>query len=168
VLFLMNNAAGPDELVAALGAERVMPVRFVAVPVGEVDGRITERTRQVASLLDAMRDKLTRIRTAMDAWLVTHVSALAGILGVYAAEVGLFGHAAQARDEVQHLLWEFRARVSPGGEATAPLDRLAAFVDESVPPMPEGRSDLPPRWGSLLALGGTAAAVAATRLANKR
>jgi dihydroorotate dehydrogenase subfamily 2 len=249
VLFLMNNAAGPAELVAALGAGRVMvgfpssagyrdghvvrvmPTRLVAIPIGEVDGRVTERTRRVAALLDTMRDKHVRIRTDMDAWLVTHVSALAAVLGVYAAgvdpsryartrdaivlglrarveamraqraagipvrpaslallpwmpepvgvamvgamarsrflEVGIFGHAAQARDEIRHLLAEFRERVAPGGIATPALDRLADYVDKDVQPMPDGRSELPMRWGSLAALGAAALVVAGVRSYRK-
>jgi hypothetical protein len=137
ILFLMNNAAGPDELTAALGTDRVMvgfpssggyrdghvmrvmPVRLASIPLGETGGRVTERTRRVAALLDTMRDKHTQIRTDMDAWLVTHVSA------------------------------------------------LAAHVDPAVRFMPDGSSELPLRWGGLLALGGAAATVAAARLVSK-
>ena len=117
VLFLMNNPAGPDELVDVLGADRVMMgfptsggffeghrVRYVdprrsPIPVGEVDGRVTERTRQVAALLESMPDKSVQIRTDMDAWLVTHLTALMANLGVYAA--GLDGQRfADTRDAV--------------------------------------------------------------------
>jgi hypothetical protein len=132
----MNNASGPDELTAALGADRVMvgfpssggylgghvmrviPVRLASIPLGETDGRVTERTRRVAALLDTIRDNHTQIRTDMDAWLVTHVS-----------------------------LDEFRERVVPGGVATPPLDRLAAHVDQAVRSMPGGSRELPLRWG---------------------
>jgi len=74
VLFLMNNAAGPGELVEALGKERVL-IGFpgsagyfegyvihcltgteddqATVPFGEVDGCVTEGARQVACILDS-------------------------------------------------------------------------------------------------------------------
>ena len=73
ILFLMNNVAGPDKLIEALGAERVK-IGFLAsagyrdgpvihclarteahkmpVLIGEIDGRITERTRTIAAALE--------------------------------------------------------------------------------------------------------------------
>lgn len=97
VLFLMNNAAGPGELVAALGRERVLlgfPMSAgyreghiihclagteddkATIPIGEVDGRITERTRQVARVLETAPGYQVEIRTDMDAWLKYHVALL--------------------------------------------------------------------------------------------
>jgi 2-dehydropantoate 2-reductase len=97
VLFLMNNAAGPGELVQALGRERVL-IGFPyaagylrghivhclagaegderAVPFGEVDGRITDRTRWVAQVLASAPGFSARIRTDMDVWLKYHVALL--------------------------------------------------------------------------------------------
>ncbi len=97
ILFLMNNAAGPDALVAALGKERVL-TGFPAsagyreghvihcltgteeesypIPFGEVDGRITERTRRIAAALDAAPGFKAEIRTDMDAWHKYHVALL--------------------------------------------------------------------------------------------
>jgi 2-dehydropantoate 2-reductase len=98
VLFLHNNAAGPGELVAALGQERVLlgfpmsagmfvdghVVRClagtekepVAIPIGEVDGSISERLRQVGAWLSAMPGYRVELRTDMDAWLKCHVALL--------------------------------------------------------------------------------------------
>ncbi len=102
ILFLMNNAAGPREWVEALGVDRVMvgiptsggyrigPVmRILAVPqaplpIGEVDGRITERAQEVATFLGRMRDTRVQVRPDMDAYLVSHVGALAGNMGMFA------------------------------------------------------------------------------------
>ena len=98
VLFLMNNAAGPGELVQALGAERVMmgfpmaagyrrgnvvhylvgakPGKKVLIPIGEVDGRITPRLQHVGRILASMNGFDAELRTDMDAWLKTHVALL--------------------------------------------------------------------------------------------
>jgi ketopantoate reductase len=97
VLFLMNNAAGPGALVEALGQERVL-IGFPGsagyreghavhcltgteddkayVPFGEVDGRITGRTGEVASILESAPGFGAQIRTDMDAWLKYHVALL--------------------------------------------------------------------------------------------
>lgn len=97
VLFLGNNAAGPDAYVDALGRERVLigfpnaagygeghVIHYLAgteddptsVPFGEVDGRVTDRTRQVARILESAPGFGAEIRTDMDAWLKCHVALL--------------------------------------------------------------------------------------------
>ena len=97
VLFLMNNAAGPGALVEALGQERVLigfpnaagyreghAVHCLSgteddkayVPFGEVDGRITARTREVARILESAPGFGAEIRTDMDTWLKYHVALL--------------------------------------------------------------------------------------------
>jgi ketopantoate reductase len=98
ILFLMNNAAGPDALTAALGKERVLmgfpmaagfrrgykvhylvgggPEKPARIPIGEVDGSIRSRTRIVAAVLGTMEGVEAEIRTDIDAWLKTHVALL--------------------------------------------------------------------------------------------
>jgi len=97
VLFLLNNAAGPGEFVAALGKQRVLTgfpaaagyreghiVHVLAgteqekspIPFGEVDGTITPRTRMIALILDSMPGFEADIRTDMDAWSKYHVALL--------------------------------------------------------------------------------------------
>jgi hypothetical protein len=98
VLFLMNNAAGPGELIQALGRERVMmgfpmaagyrrghvvhylvgakPGKEVLIPIGETDGCITPRLQQVGRILASMNGFDAELRTDMDAWLKTHVALL--------------------------------------------------------------------------------------------
>lgn len=97
VLFLCNNAAGPGAFVEALGKERVLigfpnsagyreghvihcltgtPQDKANVPFGEVDGRITDRTREVARILESAPGFGAAIRTDMDAWLKYHVALL--------------------------------------------------------------------------------------------
>jgi 2-dehydropantoate 2-reductase len=97
VLFLMNNAAGPDQLTEALGRERVL-IGFpgcagyreghvmhvltgsdedpASVPFGELGGQVTWRTRQVGRWLDSAPGLQAEIRTDMDAWLKYHVALL--------------------------------------------------------------------------------------------
>jgi len=97
ILFMMNNAAGPDELVEALGKERVMMgfplpggerdghiMRIIPdnkwvpwrIPIGEVDGSITARTLIVANALQKMPGFHIEVRRDMDAWLKYHVALL--------------------------------------------------------------------------------------------
>ena len=109
VLFLMNNAAGPGELVEALGSERVMmgfpmaagyrrghEVHYLVgaragtkalIPIGEVDGSITPRTEAVGRVLASMPGFGADLRSDIDAWLKTHVALLMPSLGpaLYAA-----------------------------------------------------------------------------------
>jgi 2-dehydropantoate 2-reductase len=103
ILFLVNNAAGPDDLVAALGRERVLlgfpgaggareghVVRYSLVSgkaqkttVGELDGQTAPRLRAIASALESAGFAVA-IEPRMDAWLRTHaaliVPAALGIL----------------------------------------------------------------------------------------
>jgi len=97
VLFLMNNAAGPDELVNALGAKRIMmgfmgaagyrenekivylnaePDRPATIHMGEIDGRMTARLEKIASLLEEGRYIKVQLESNMDAWLKYHVALL--------------------------------------------------------------------------------------------
>jgi 2-dehydropantoate 2-reductase len=122
VLFLMNNAAGPEALVEALGQERVL-IGFpgsagyreghtvhcltgteedkASIPFGEVDGRITQRTREVARILETAPGFQAEIRTDMDAWLKYHVALLFPSLGpaLFAAGVDNY-RLARTRDLV--------------------------------------------------------------------
>lgn len=97
VLFLGNNAAGPTDYVKALGRNRVLVgfpsaagcrkghvVHYLAgteqdpmfIPFGEVDGRITARTRRIARILESAPGFRAEVRTDMDAWLKTHAALL--------------------------------------------------------------------------------------------
>ena len=97
ILFLMNNAAGPDEWVQSLGRERVLvgfptsggyrdghvmhvltgqPGAAMTVPIGEIDGRSTDRIQAVAAALGRMPGFKIEVRSDMDAWLKYHVALL--------------------------------------------------------------------------------------------
>jgi pimeloyl-ACP methyl ester carboxylesterase/ketopantoate reductase len=111
-LFMGNNISGPDDMVRALGKERVMlgfpypggkrdghvmrvlPINEdekYTIPIGEVDGTIQPRTRQVAAVLEDMRGYDVEIRTDMENWLKYHVALLmSGIVpALYAADTSM-------------------------------------------------------------------------------
>lgn len=106
ILFMVNNAAGPGELITALGEQRVLLgfpgaggartghlVRYNIVSgiiqkttIGELDGRTTPRVSRIAaSLRDAGFP--TAISANMDAWLKTHVALISPVAdAIYAAK----------------------------------------------------------------------------------
>ena len=93
VMFIGNNASGPEPMISALGRERVLlgfpgaaaithdgAIRYVITSrgeqpttIGEVDGRRTERIEAIASALEGAGFPAS-ICTNMDAWLKTHVA----------------------------------------------------------------------------------------------
>jgi 2-dehydropantoate 2-reductase len=107
VLFLLNWAAGPEPLGAAIGRERVLlgfptaagtmdgdvvryrpttlMTRLVRMPIGEPDGRITPRLQRIVQTFRSAGIN-AKAEPHMDAWLKTH-AAFAVPLGqaVYAA-----------------------------------------------------------------------------------
>jgi ketopantoate reductase len=111
ILFMMNNAAGPQAFIDAVGKERVMmgfplpggkredPVIYTVpdiewrpweLPIGEVDGNVTPRTRRVAAVLEDMKGYKVDIRTDIDAWLRHHVAVVGVMSGaIYAANTNL-------------------------------------------------------------------------------
>ncbi|HEY3315990.1 MAG TPA: 2-dehydropantoate 2-reductase N-terminal domain-containing protein [Bacillota bacterium] len=90
VLFMMNNAAGPDEFIAAVGRERVLlgfpgaggareggVVRYSLTSsklqlttIGELDGAVTPRIQALAEVLSGAGCP-TVVSRDMDAWLKT-------------------------------------------------------------------------------------------------
>lgn len=246
VLFLQNNPAGFADYTATLGAGRVMagfpsfggerrdpvmrvmPLPRMAMPIGEVDGSVTHHTREVAALLERT-GKAVQIRPDIDAWLVTHIPAIMGYGGLFAAdldagrfartrdamllgvrartealrvqqqagipisppsfrwlpfipeplvvallwvlarttffEVGVVRHSKVAREEIVHLVDEYRERIAPAGVPTPVFDQLAAHVKGTVLPLPDGSREEPLRWGGLV---GTAAACFAAVAVAKR
>ena len=158
VLFLMNSAAGPDALIQALGRERVL-IGFPAsagyregykmrvltgsekerapVPFGEVDGSITERTRQVARWLDSAPGLGGQIRTDMDTWLKYHVALLFPTLApaLHAAGVDNY-RLARTRDllvlAVRGLREAFRVLGAKGLPVTPSKFRLFVTLPEPI------------------------------------
>jgi 2-dehydropantoate 2-reductase len=96
-LFLMNNAAGPDALIDALGKERVFtgfagiagfmegnkvvfinaePEREAEILLGVADSALTSRVEMIAAELEKGKFLKTKIMANMDAWLKNHVALL--------------------------------------------------------------------------------------------
>ena len=158
VLFLMNNAAGPGALAEALGQERVL-IGFPSsagyreghtvhcltgteddkayVPFGEVDGRITDRTRQVARILESAPGFGAEIRTDMDVWLKYHVAFLFPSLApaLYAAAVDNY-RLARTRDLVVLAIRAMREAVrvlrSLGLPVTPPKLNVINWLPEPI------------------------------------
>ncbi|MBA7606030.1 hypothetical protein ES703_13168 [subsurface metagenome] len=94
VLFMGNNAAGPNELVEALGPERVLlgfggvgglrsghvihhlarsDQKTAPVTIGELDGQTTPRLKHIAAAF-IKAGVSVRLNPSIDAWLKSHVA----------------------------------------------------------------------------------------------
>jgi 2-dehydropantoate 2-reductase len=142
VLFLLNWAAGPEPLGAAIGRERVLLgfpteagtmdgevvryraasllTRMVSMPIGEPDGRTTPRLERIVQTFRSAGIN-AKAEPRMDAWLKTH-AAFAVPLGqsVYAAggPEALAGNTDAIRDMIRLMRKNLEAMPSrpvPGG-----------------------------------------------------
>ncbi len=125
VLFLINNAAGPDAFIQALGRERVVLgfpgaggarerhiVRYQIVAaqpttLGEIDGQITPRLQQIADALTEAGFPIA-LSTHMDAWLKTHVALVSPIANAIYAAGGDVHRLARTRDGLVLLIRSVR------------------------------------------------------------
>ena len=100
VLFFGNNAAGPGEMIEALGRERVLlgfpgaagvphdaAIRYLILDrreqpttIGELDGSQSPRVRAIADVLHSAGFPVS-ICSNMDAWLKTHAAEIAATAG---------------------------------------------------------------------------------------
>ena len=121
--FLHNNAAGPQQLVDALGAERVLLgfpggggerdgwlVRYIIsgrrgqpTTLGELDGRISERLIQLGSALEGAGFPV-EFSQNMDAWLKTHVMLVSPIANALYLAGGDNYRLARTRDGVVFMV----------------------------------------------------------------
>ncbi len=97
IVFLMNNAAGPEQLIESLGENRVLtgfpgaagyregykivfmngePERPMGVLLGEPTGGVTERVKRIAAEIGKGRFVQVEIEPNMDAWSKYHVALL--------------------------------------------------------------------------------------------
>jgi 2-dehydropantoate 2-reductase len=157
ILFMMNNAAGQDALIQVLGKERVMigfPLpgghridhvmrvwpaddrRQYTLPIGEVDGSVTARTRQVADVLESMRGYNVEIRTDMDAWLKYHVAVVMPMAAaLYGAGLDA-ARLARTRDALVLVVRGMREAIAALQQANVPVSpgllRLFMWMTEPV------------------------------------
>jgi len=100
ILFLGNNVAGPDELVRALGSERVLlgfpglsvardrhVVRYItgnepSVTMGELDGTLSERITELKGAFEKAGFRV-KLCSNMDAWLKCHGALIVPLSGAY-------------------------------------------------------------------------------------
>ncbi len=116
VLFLVNNAAGPGELIHALGRERVVlgfpgaggrregsVVRYVLAgrmqptTLGELDGRVTPRLEQIRRVLQEAGLPVEYCPN-MEAWLKTHAMLVTPLAGAVYLAGGDIYRLARTRD----------------------------------------------------------------------
>ncbi|ELY39021.1 alpha/beta fold hydrolase [Natronorubrum tibetense] len=157
-LFMGNNVNGSDEIVQALGKERVMlgfpypggkreghvmrvlPIdedEKYTIPIGEVDGTVRPRTRQVAAVLEDMRGYDVKIRTDMDEWLKYHVALLmSGLVpALYAADTSM-KRLGETRDllvlSVRATKEALRGLRNAGYAPSPPVVRVFEYVPEPI------------------------------------
>jgi len=126
VLFVGNNAAGPDEMVQALGRERVLlgfplmsgaldgyVVRYRTGPkgpkilMGELDGSISQRIKRIAEELNSAGFSIS-ISPDMDAWLKYHAAVIIPLAGGWRMAGGDIRKLARMRDGVRFILKAIR------------------------------------------------------------
>ncbi len=127
ILFMLNNATGPNEIVAALGCERVLlgfpgaggtregnTVRATILfgvlqptSLGELDGDLSPRVRNISRILRAAGFP-TVIRKNMDAWLKTHAALVSPIANAIYMRDGNIHQLAHDRGSVQLMLRAIR------------------------------------------------------------
>lgn len=152
VLFMVNNAAGPEEMVAALGRERVLLgfagaggtregyiVRTTILSgreqptcLGELDGHVTPRVKEIAQ---AFKDAgfPTVIRKNMDAWLKTHVAVVSPIANaIYMAEGNIY-RLARDREDVRLMLRAMREGFKVLRALNVPITPANLRILELVP-----------------------------------
>lgn len=76
------------------------------------------------------------------------VALMRRLLNTKTAEIEIAGHANAARDEFKQLADEFKALARTTSVPTPAMDRLYSYLDPAVPPLPEGKAQIPLRWAS--------------------
>jgi 2-dehydropantoate 2-reductase len=178
ILFMFNNAAGPDEMINALGRERVLigfpgaggtrkghVVRYMVVSgrqqpttFGELDGSTTPRLEQVAGVFKGAGFPVA-ISSQMDAWLKTHVaevSPMANALYMAGGDNYRLARTRDAivRDEMKQIADEFKVLARSTSVPTPAMDRLYTYTDPAVPSVAEGSAQIAMNWrGVWIGLG---------------
>jgi ketopantoate reductase len=153
IVFMGNNLSGPDEIIRALGQDRVMlgtafaggkrdgsPIRaitrnWLSAPFGEIDGKITPRLKRLVAVFRQAGLK-ARTSAAIVDFQMTHAASVALIaklviehgcnpsaLARSEAELKLFF---QARSEAHHVLRALHHRIVPWAEVV--LGMMPGFL----------------------------------------
>ena len=152
ILFMLNNATGPGQIIAALGCQRVLLgfpgaggtregnlIRATVLPgvlqptcLGELDGSSTPRVRKIASLL---RDAgfPTVVRSNMDAWLKTHIVLVSPIANALYMMDGNIHQLAHNRESIQLTLRAMREGFQVLRSLDIPITPLRMRVLELIP-----------------------------------
>ena len=127
ILFMFNNAAGPDEMINALGRERVLigfpgagstrkdhVVRYMIVSgrqqpttFGELDGSTTPRLEEIAAMFKNAGFPVA-ISSQMDAWLKTHVAEVSPMANALYMAGGDNYRLARTRDAIVLMIGAIR------------------------------------------------------------
>jgi 2-dehydropantoate 2-reductase len=127
ILFMFNNAAGPGEMIRAVGRERVLlgfpggggmrqghVVHYLQSPrsaqpttIGELEGGQTKRLMTIAATFEAAGLPVV-ICEAMDAWLKTHVALISPLANAIYAAGGDRLRLARSRDALVLLVRSIR------------------------------------------------------------
>ncbi len=152
ILFMLNNATGPGQTIAALGRQRVLlgfpgaggtregnliratVLSGVLQPtcLGELDGSLTPRVRRIARILKAAGFP-TVIRSDMDAWLRTHVALVSPIANALYMMDGNIHQLAHSREGIQLMLRAIREGFQVLRSLDIPITPTRLRVFEIIP-----------------------------------
>ncbi len=155
VLFMLNNAAGPQMLANAIGAERVVlsfPLagggregavihytfarsKMSCLPLGDLSGQVTPRLQKIGAAFDAAGFPVTFISN-MDAWLKTHVAVVSPIANALYLAGGDNYRLARTRDGIVLMVRAvregFRVLRALGIPVTPPFYRVLEWIPEPL------------------------------------
>ena len=155
VLFMVNSAAGPDEIVEALGGDRVLlgfpgaggtlegpVVSYKVLPgwvqpttMGELDGRVSPRLRLIADAFRAAEFPVA-LSPDMVSWQKTHVALVSPIANAIYAAGGDNYRLARTRDALALMIraWRegFRVLEAIGTPITPPRLKVLKWIPEPL------------------------------------
>lgn len=153
VLFMVNSAAGPNEIIEALGRDRVLlgfpgaggtlegpVVSYKVLPrwvqpttMGELDGRVSPRLKLIADALRTARFPVA-LSPDMVSWQKTHVALVSPIANAIYAAGGNNYRLARTRDGLVLMIraWHegFRVLESTGTPITPPKLKVLKWMPE--------------------------------------
>jgi 2-dehydropantoate 2-reductase len=152
ILFMVNNATGPGEMIEALGPERVLlgfpgaagffeggVLRYVITSqreqpttIGELDGRRSSRIEAIADALEQAGFSVA-ICPNMDAWLKTHVAELSPTANAFYMAGGDLERLARTRDALLLMLRAIREGYRVLNEQAVPITPTSHKIFKWVP-----------------------------------